>query len=190
MHTAPLEDLSKNLSKNLRYLRERRNLTQAGLSRLCEVPRSTIANLEAGGGNPTLAVLARIASALQVSIEEILSAPQALGRMFPAGTLPEDRKGPGGVARVSRLLPDHIAGMEILRMEIPREGRFTGAPHRPGTREYLFCERGSLHLHAHGERFELNAGDVCAFRGDQNHSYSNAGENTVVAFGVVVLAPL
>jgi quercetin dioxygenase-like cupin family protein len=65
----------------------------------------------------------------------------------------------------------------------------TGVPHRPGTREYLACERGRLTLWAGGESFELGPGDVCAFQGDQPHSYGNPGDAIAIGFSVVALSP-
>ena len=65
----------------------------------------------------------------------------------------------------------------------------SGVPHRPGTREYLACERGRLTLRAAGERFDLGPGDVAAFQGDQPHSYHNEGSVVAVGFSVVTLAP-
>ena len=44
------------------------------LATLSGVPRPTIANLESGSANPTLGVLVRIASSLQVSIEQLIAA--------------------------------------------------------------------------------------------------------------------
>lgn len=64
------------------------------------VPRSTLANLETGSGKPTLSVLARVAGALQVSIEELFSAPRAMGRVIPAAEIPRVRRGPGQAGRV------------------------------------------------------------------------------------------
>ena len=58
----PIETLAGYLADNLREYRKRRSLTQAQLAKLCEVPRSTVANIETGGGNPTLAVLIRLAA--------------------------------------------------------------------------------------------------------------------------------
>jgi len=185
-----IDQLAENLANNLRYLRERRGLTQSQLSKLCGVPRSTLANLETGAGNPTLAVLSRLASALQISLEELLSAPRGMGKLYKAGELPIEGKGTGGRVMISKLLPDPIPGNEILRMAMPPYTQFKGAPHRPGTREYLYCERGAVVLFAAGERFELEAGDVCAFHGDQPHSYSNETGKPTVTLGVVVLAPL
>lgn len=180
-------DHTERLANNLRYLRHQFGLTQARLASLCGVPRSTIANLETGSGNPTLAVIARLSMALHVSIEELLSTPRAQGRVYPAGSLPARRR---RGATVQRLLPDPIPGMEIDRMEIEPGGTFRGVPHRSGTREYLCCEEGTIAVQAAGERLVLHAGDVATFQGDQPHSYSNVGEGTAIGFSVVTLAPV
>ena len=71
-----LARLTDHLAENLRFIRHRRSLTQGQLAKLCGVPRSTVANLEAGGSNPTLSVLSRLGQALHMSLEEILSAPR------------------------------------------------------------------------------------------------------------------
>lgn len=190
----PTEALATHLAANLRYLRQRRALTQQQLAKLCGVPRSTIAQVETGLANPTLAVLARLAAALQLSIQELLSAPPARARLYPRGVLPTQTRSQGararGKARVAKLLPDPIPGMEIDRLELEPGARMVGVPHRPGTREYLTCERGRLTLWSEGERYDLQPGDVAAFQGDQPHSYANEGDSIAVGFSVVTLAPL
>ena len=180
--------ISGHLAANLRFLRQRRGLTQAQLAKLCGVPRSTVGQLESGSGNPTLSVLARLAAALQLSIEEILSAPHARCAVFPKGSLPVHSRGKSGLVTVQKLLPDAVPGMEIDRIELSPGGRLTGVPHRPGTREYLCCEKGRVTLWTEGEKHVLSAGDVAAFQGDQPHSYQNDGDVTAVAFSVVALA--
>ena len=182
--------ISANLAANLRYIRERRGMTQASLARLCGLPRSTVAQAETGSGNPTLAVLSRLAAALQLSIEELLSQPHAACQLFPKGSLPAADRGRDKLARVQKILPDPIPGMEIDRLELQPGARMTGVPHRPGTREYLACERGRLTLWAAGEKFDLSPGDVAAFHGDQPHSYHNHGDVVAVGFSVVTLAPM
>jgi len=185
-----LELLASHLADNLKYLRERRGWTQAQLANLAEVPRSTLANIETGAGNPTLLVLSGLAAACQVSMEELLSPPQGLGRLIPSAEIPQETRGTRVKAVIRKLLPDPIPGMEIDRMEVPSGGRIRGVPHRAGTREYLCCERGQIILYAGGERYCLEEGDVCAFRGDLPHSYRNEGEKTAIGFSVVTLAPI
>lgn len=183
-------DVAEHLAANLRSLRQIGGLTQARLAERAGVPRSTLANLEVGGGNPTLSVLTRLAGALQVGIEELLSQPRARCRLFRKGSLPVETKGPRDRVTVHRLLPDPVAGMAIERMVLRPGGRLPGVPHRAGTREYLYCERGALTLWATGERFDLQAGDVAVFAGDQPHSYTNSGAASAVAFSVVAFVPL
>jgi len=183
------DHLGRNLTYNLRYLRSQRSITQARLAKQADIPRSTLATLEAGDGNPTLSVLAKLSLALQVSIEELLSTPRAQCQLFPKGSLKTMRRARGKVI-VAKLLPDPVPGMDIDRMEIEPGGRMKGVPHRPGTREYLCCEKGQITLWAAGERFDLQPGDVAAFQGDQRHSYANEGDSTAVGFSVVALVPL
>ena len=178
-------DLAGRLAKNVKQLREARGLTQQQISKLGGVPRATWAHLESGEANPTLAVLNRAASALQVTIEELLSAPRSAARHYAHGSLPV--RSPGQ-ALVRKLLPDAIPGMEIDRIEIAPAGRMTGVPHTPGTREYLTVESGEIQLVVAGERFQVAEGDVVVFRGDQRHSYHNPGRVPAVGYSVVVLA--
>lgn len=180
------QDVSGHLARNVRHLRETRGLTQQQMARLSGLPRATWANLETGGANPTLSVLHRVALALQLSVEELISAPRSTTRHYAAGTLATKRQ---GNVVVRKLLPDHLPGMELDRMEIPPGGRLTGVPHTPGTREYLTCESGVLVLAVGGEQWTLHPGDVVTFRGDQKHSYGHGGgSRAAVGYSAVVFA--
>lgn len=180
------EGVALHLARNLRGLREARGLTQQQIATRAGVPRPTVAHLESGSGNPTLAVLIRVASALNVSIEELIGPPRATGRLYRAAELPVRVRAD---VRLSKLLPDPLAGIDIERMELPAGAGMRGAPHTPGTREYLFCEVGRVRLTASGVSFELGPGDVVVFRGDQPHSYRNVGDGGAIAFSVVLLPP-
>ncbi len=141
----------------------------------------------AGGGNPTLAVLHRVAQALQVPLDELIAEPRAACRFYPCDQLTEKRRGD---VRLRNLLPDPLPGMVLDRMELPPRSQLTGVPHMPGTREYLACEAGTIVLAAAGERWTLRAGDVVVFRGDQRHSYANRGTMIAVGYSVVLLVPV
>lgn len=61
-----------NISKNLRKLREAKELSQEKLARLSDVANNTIVKIEAGKNqNPTLNTLKKIAKALSVSLDEL-----------------------------------------------------------------------------------------------------------------------
>ena len=181
-----IEALAGNLAANLKYVRERRGLTQVQVAKQASLPRSTVSQLETGAGNPTLSVLVRLARALGVSIEELLSAPHSAVQVFRKGELAVEQR---GSVVVHKLLPDRITGMEIDRLELAAGARMAGVPHRPGTREYLACESGKLTLWTTGDKHTLAPGDVAAFQGDQPHSYINEGNVVAVGFSVVTLVP-
>ena len=182
-----MDTLAGHLSANVRQLRAARGFTQQQMARLSGLPRATWANLESGSANPTLAVLHRVAGALQVSLEELLAPPRGSTRFYPRSAVPVRLR---GQVRVRQLLPDPIPGSEIGRMEFAPLARLTGIPHTAGTREYLTCESGEIVLVVGGETFQLGPGDVVSFRADQRHSYSNPARTASVGYSVVLLAPL
>jgi len=179
------ERISARLAANIRHLREARGQTQGQMAKLASIPRATWGHLETGSANPTLVVLDKVATALQVSIEELIAPPRTTGRIYPRATLRDRRQGDGSIRQ---LLPDPIPGMVIDRMEIPSRGRIPGVPHMPGTREYFTCESGEVTLAVAGEQWRVTPGDVLVFRGDQRHSYTNSGRTTAVGYSVVLLA--
>ncbi|HEY7954318.1 MAG TPA: XRE family transcriptional regulator [Polyangia bacterium] len=179
------ESLGERIAANIRELRSGRGLSQQQMAKLSRLPRATWQHLESGAANPTVSVLHKVALALQVSVEELISPPRAACRFYPAGALPVKNRGP---VTIAHLLPDHIPGVMIDRMEVPPRCAFSGVPHTDGTREYLTCERGELQLTVAGEEWTLRPGDVVVFRGDQRHGYANAGAKTAVGYSVVLLA--
>jgi transcriptional regulator with XRE-family HTH domain len=181
------DEIGSHLAANVRRLREARGLSQQQMARLAGLPRPTWASLESGAANPTLHVLKSAAAALQVSIEELIGPPRTACRRFAAGDVPARRR-QGAMLRP--LLPESIPGLEIDRMELAPGGQLAGIPHTPGTREYLCCESGRVELVASGERWELGAGDVLVFRGDQRHAYRNLdARRSATAISVVCFAP-
>lgn len=181
-----MDDVPGHLGNNIRQLREARGLTQQQMAKIAGVPRPTWANLESGEANPTLAVLIKVAAALQVSLEELISPPRTTSKFYAAATLPVRQR---GKVSVRRLLPEPIVGLEIERMEVPAGASMSGIPHTPGTREYLTCERGEIELSESGRVWKLGPGDVVVFRGDQPHGYRNPGGVIAIAYSVITLAP-
>jgi transcriptional regulator with XRE-family HTH domain len=179
-----MSDTASHLARNLASLRHTRALTQEALARVAKVPRSTIANLESGAGNPSLVVLVKVAQALGVPIDELLASPRALVRRWPAAELASRSKGRGVTIRdlVPEPVPDEM--MEVL--DFAPGAVMAGTPHLPGTREFFTCLDGSVNLIVAGDRHVLAAGDVLAFPGNLPHSYQNP-DALVPARGVSVV---
>lgn len=163
--------VAAHLGRNLSTLRHTRGLTQAGVARAAGLPRSTIANLESGLGNPSLAVLVKVSAALGVPVDELLAAPRARVRHWTAAEVQETRMGHGLMSRP--LVPEPAPDETMTIMTFEPGGALRGTPHLPGTREYFTCLEGRVSIGVAGERFDLAAGDVLGFPGNLPHAYRN-----------------
>ena len=182
-----IDKTSTYLAQNIREHRRSRQLSQSELAKMAGIPRPTLAHLESGTANPTLSVLMRLASTLQVLIEELVAPPRATARHFEQEELPQRQR---GSVSIRKLMPDPVRGLDIERMEIPAGAHLSGIPHARGTRKYVTCEIGTLELSTNADVYTINAGDVLIFRGDQGHAYRNHGSSMVVAYSVVMAAPV
>jgi transcriptional regulator with XRE-family HTH domain len=181
------DDVSAHLARNLGSLRHARGLTQDALAKSAKVPRSTIANLESGAGNPSLAVLVKVARALGSPIDELLSPPRAKVRRYAAGEIPELRRSGRGVV-MRPLVPEPTPEEVLAVMELEPDGVMGGTPHLPGTREYFTLLDGEIEIVVAGTRFTLEAGQVLAFPGNVPHSYKNLSKKKSRGVSVVVLS--
>jgi len=180
------ERIAAHLARNLISLRHARALTQDVLAKSSGVPRSTIANLESGEGNPSLTVLVKVAGALGVPIDELLASPRAKVRKWQAADLASRTRGRGVTMRP--LVPEPVPEEMLEVMHFAPNAVMGGTPHLPGTREFFSCLDGRVTIFVAGDRYELSTGDVLGFPGNIPHSYRNPDTGKrAVGVSVVVL---
>lgn len=177
--------IGRHLADNITALRIKKSLSQAQLAKLAGVPRSTLTNIESGSGNPSLQNLAKISSALQVRIEELLSRPRGDVELIRATDVELEKRVQGRV-RISKLLPDAVRGLDVDRVELDPHTTMPGHPHLPGAKEYFSVLQGEVIVAVGGEKFAVKRGDVLAFPGDQPHSYRNAGSSMAIGLSVII----
>jgi len=177
--------VSLYLADNIIDLRKKKGLSQDQLSRLAEIPRSTLTHIESGSGNPSLQNLVKISAALQVGIEELLSRPRNECELLSLDLIPMVQRGQGKV-RIFKLLPDKIKGLDVDRMEMERGSTMGGHPHLSGAKEYLTVIHGEVTVVVAGDRYVVKDGSMLAFPGDQPHSYRCTGNSKALAISIVV----
>lgn len=67
------EDLLVAIGKNIRKIRENKNINQAELAALCNYEKSNMSRIEAGRTNLTIGTLLTIADALDSTIIELIT---------------------------------------------------------------------------------------------------------------------
>src|SRR2546429_9503050 len=103
---------SDHLADNIKALREARGLSQQQIAKAAGIPRATWTHLESGAANPTLAVLIKVASALQVRLDELLAPARQPARLLHADELPMRLR---GTVAIRKLLPETLPGPSLER---------------------------------------------------------------------------
>lgn len=180
-----MENIARYLADNILALRKARGMSQQQLAKQAEIPRSTLTHIESGSGNPSLQNLARLSTALQVGIEELLSRPRGEIELRAEAEIPVQKRA-AGKAKIYKLLPDKVKGLEVDRMEIEPGTTMPGHPHLGGAKEYLIVMQGEITVAVAGEQHRVTRGSVLAFPGDQAHAYRNLQARPATAISVVI----
>lgn len=181
-----LDIYSSHLGANVANLRKKQGLTQAALAKKAGTTRASVTLFESGSANPTLEQLLKVATALNVSVEELISRPKAECQLIKAEDIPIDSRSVGGVT-LRKLLPDSIHATEMDELTLGAGATMVGSPHLHGTKEYFTCLKGKVSVRVLGTAYDLSPGDVLAFPGDANHSYKNVGKDSAHGVSVVFI---
>lgn len=158
------------------------------LARLTGLTRASIALFESGSSNPGLDSLLKLSQGLQVSIDELISAPHAECLHIKAQDVPLSKKNKPGVT-VRKLLPDKHPSSEIEELSLEPGATLTGTPHIEGTREYFTCYKGEVHIVVMGKTYQVQKGDVLSFPGEKPHAYRNLGSTSARGISIVFFSP-
>jgi transcriptional regulator with XRE-family HTH domain len=176
------------VATRIRTLREGMGLSLRDLAGRSGVSAPMLSQVERGATSPTLAVAARIAAGLDLSLSQLL-------RLDEDGHVVVVRRGEGrksrhGGHRTEELtppLPGQRADVSLHRLG---PGAVTGGAddppiHEPGSRETAVVLAGTATLVVDGERHRLRAGDSVTFDADLRHHFENNGERPVELLAVV-----
>ncbi len=172
----------------VRALREGAGLSLRDLAERSGVSAPMLSQVERGETSPTLAVAARIAAGLELSLSQLL-------RLDEAGHVVVVRRGEGRkrrrsghrVEELTPALPGQRADVSRHRLD---PGAATGGPndppiHEPGSRETAVVLEGTATLVVDGESHELSAGDSVTFDADLAHHFENNGDRPAELLAVV-----
>jgi transcriptional regulator with XRE-family HTH domain len=160
----------------VRALREAMGLSLRDLADRSGVSAPMLSQVERGETSPTLAVAARIAAGLELTLSQLLRLDE--DRHVVVVRRGEGRKRRRSGHRVEELtppVPGHRADVSRHRLD---PGTVTGGPgdppiHEPGSRETAVILEGAATLVVDGRSHELRAGDSVTFDADLAHHFEN-----------------
>ena len=183
------EDLAHVLGRNLRRLRTRRGHSLERLAKLSGVSRAMLGQIELGRSVPTIALLWKVARALDVPFAALTSSSGQSGtvvlRRERTKTLASFDSGFTSRA----LFPfDTERRVEFYELELRAGAEEKAEAHAPGTMENLVVAQGAVELVAGPESHRLNRGDAIVFEADVPHIYRNIGDGDAVMYLVMTYA--
>ena len=166
--------VSNLVGTRIRAVRGQRKKTQQQLADLAGIPRATLATVERDDANPSLAVVFKIASALGMTIDELVESSQRPLQHIPATEMRCVTSGDGAY-RATTVSPGSAFHFTQLVFRLRSGGVYHGSPHPPGSEEYINVLQGDVDLEVAGEHLLLRTGDTAFFYGNVRHTYRNPG---------------
>jgi transcriptional regulator with XRE-family HTH domain len=177
------------VGNRIRALREGMGLSLRELAERSGVSAPMLSQVERGETSPTLAVAAKIAAGLELSLSQLLR----LDESGSVSVVRAEKRRRGGGARghsyevVTPPLPGQRAEVSL---HVLRPGAATGGAddppiHEPGARETAVVTDGRLRLVCDGSTYDLTAGDSVTFDADLPHHFENPDGSEARFFAVV-----
>ncbi len=176
------------VGERVRALREGMDLSLRDLAARSGVSAPMLSQVERGETSPTLAVAARIAAGLELSLSQLLRLDE--GSHLTIVRAGEGRSRVRGGHRTEELtpsLPGQRADASLHELAPAASTGGTDDPplHEPGSRETAIVVDGELTLEVEGERHPLAAGDSVTFDADLPHCFRNDGTEPTRFIAVV-----
>ncbi len=176
------------LGARVRALREAMDLSLRDLADRTGVSAPMLSQVERAETSPTLAVAARIAAGLDLSLSQLLRLDEA-GHVVVVrrGRGRRRRRGGHAVEELTPPLPGQRADVSRHRLEPGAATGGAGDPpmHEPGSRETAIVIAGAPTLLIDGERYSLRTGDSVTFDADLTHRFENDADEPAELLAVV-----
>lgn len=168
-HEAP--KVLQYLSSNLRSYRQQAGLSQVALAERSCVSRRMLAGIEAGDRNVSLAVLDKLADALNIAFTDLIQAPEARGNHL-VGELAWQGRQPESQALFAASVPARQR-VELWEWTLMPGEHYDSVPDAEGWSEIIYVIAGSLTLLLEQQTLILDAGQTQVFNSDQHYAYAN-----------------
>lgn len=162
----------------LRRERERVGLSLSEVARRAGVAKSTLSQLEAGTGNPSIETLWALGVALGVPFSQLVDPPTPQVRVVRAGERPTIHADKADFAATLLAAggPQSRRDLYVMALE-PGSVRAADA-HIPGSVEHVVVAAGVMRAGPADAPIDLAAGDYATFRGDIPHTYEALAPGT------------
>jgi transcriptional regulator with XRE-family HTH domain len=155
----------------LRRERTRAGLSLSELAKRAGIAKSTLSQLEAASGNPSMETIWALGVALGVPFSALVEPPAPAVQVIRAGEGPAVASEQANYVATLLSASPPGARRDIYHLRAEPGAARESEPHIPGTVEHLIVSTGRVKAGPRGESVELGPGDYMAYRGDVPHAY-------------------
>lgn len=167
------------LARSIRRERERSGLSLSELAKQAGVAKSTLSQLEAGIGNPSLETIWALAMALDIQVSRLIEAPRQHVTVIRAHEGSAAYSEHANYAAVLLAACPSGAQRDLYKLKVqPGEPKISKS-HQPGTIEHVILCSGRAHVGPVGQAVELNAGDYISYSADIPHIFDALEKDTL-----------
>lgn len=159
------------IAQALVHERQRSGFSLAEIARRAGIAKSTLSQLEAGQGNPSLETLWALCVALNIPFARLMEPQQNKTQVIRRG------EGAAVVAEVANYTAVLLASCppgarrDIYLLTTQPGADRISQPHSPGSVEHIIITQGRARVGLIEEPAELNAGDYMYYPADQMHIF-------------------
>lgn len=182
----PAVELAVIVGQNLRRLRTRQGYSLERLAKLSGVSRGMLGQIELGRSAPTIGLLWKIATALDVTFATLTASDTAGGTSILRADQAKILSSSQGRFTSRALFPfDGERRVEFYELRIAPGHEESAAAHAPGTIENLTVSAGRLELFDGEASHRLETGDAVLFEAGRPHRYRNPGDMETIVYLVM-----
>lgn len=184
MSQSPASPLVAAIAAALRRERERAGISLAELARRAGIAKSTLSQLEAGTGNPSVETVWALGVALGVPFSRLIEQPAPSVHVIRAGEGPRLRSEQAEFTGTLLAAGSGHARRDIYLIEMEPGSSREAEAHTAGSVEHIVVAAGRLRVGPAAAPVDLGPGDYASFAGDVPHRYEALSPGT---FAVLVM---
>lgn len=164
----------QHVSQNIRYYRNLKALSQQQLADLAGLSRRTIAGVESGQDNISLAKLSLIADVLEIDFAQMIAAPEQQGQAVVNALAWQGEH----TCSEAKLLASASATkkVELWTWVLAENEQYRAEPDPAGWHEMIYVVKGELTLDLAGDIKVLGIGESIVFASNIEYRYMNCGQ--------------
>ncbi|ETT03765.1 MULTISPECIES: helix-turn-helix domain-containing protein [Providencia] len=175
LFTPPIELISKSLACE----RQKSGMSLSELARKAGIAKSTLSQLEAGSGNPSIETLWALCVALDIPFSRLIEEKRAAVTVIRHGEgTPVSAEHANYLAYLLSSAP--VNSQRDIYTVVAQPGRDRiSSPHMQGVTEHIILMSGRALVGPLENPVELNVGDYIHYRGDEPHIMRALEPNTM-----------